>query len=265
MAFQVHDLQCGSFCPASLRLLSPVQCFCCRCLAVETNEGLVLVDTGLHPDVSKASYGRLWSLTGAEIEVGQTAKSCLEEKGFRAEDVQHIILTHLDSDHCGALIDFPHATAHLHQKEWDLGQNSGAQFFGLKNRYDQKIWASHKKWKFYSEFGDTWNSFAAIQQLEGLPPEILMVPLLGHTLGHSGVAIHSNKGWILHAGDSFFLKEDLETSLSRFHISSQLFQNSIAMDNRRRLSNQKKLETLLLQKSPPIQITNSHDPRLSIL
>ena len=31
--------------------------------------------------------------------------------------------------------------------------------------------------------------FDGVRQLEGLPPEILMVPMPGHTWGHAGVAV----------------------------------------------------------------------------
>jgi glyoxylase-like metal-dependent hydrolase (beta-lactamase superfamily II) len=48
--------------------------------------------------------------------------------------------------------------------------------------------------------------FEAVRDLDGLPPEILLVPLAGHTWGHSAVAIDTGDGWLLHAGDAYFFR-----------------------------------------------------------
>ena len=43
----------------------------------------------------------------------ETAVRQISRLGHRAEDVRHVVMTHLDLDHTGALSDFPHATVHV--------------------------------------------------------------------------------------------------------------------------------------------------------
>ena len=45
--------------------------------------------------------------------------------------------------------------------------------------------------------------------LHGLPPEILLIPLAGHTWGHTGVAIAQAGGWLLYAGDAYFYRGEV--------------------------------------------------------
>src|SRR2546429_4224699 len=52
--------------------------------------------------------------------------------------------------------------------------------------------------------GEPWFGFRAVRDLPGLPPEILVIPLPGHTRGHIGVAVDTGAGWLLHAGDAFY-------------------------------------------------------------
>ncbi|MGP3965322.1 hypothetical protein ACTWPT_56180 [Nonomuraea sp. 3N208] len=46
-----------------------------------------------------------------------------------------------------------------------------------------------------------------MRQLNGLPPEILLIPLAGHSRGHSGVAVDTGATWLLHAGDAYFFRD----------------------------------------------------------
>lgn len=90
----------------------------CHCLLIETDRhGLVLVDTGIGLRDVQAPRPRLgWFfllLNGIRLEEGQTALRRIERLGFRAADVRHIVLTHLDFDHAGGIEDFPEATVHV--------------------------------------------------------------------------------------------------------------------------------------------------------
>ena len=37
-----------------------------------------------------------------------------------------------------------------------------------------------------------------------------MVPLPGHTPGHAGIAIDTPEGWLLHAGDAYFYRHEMD-------------------------------------------------------
>ena len=53
--------------------------------------------------------------------------------------------------------------------------------------------------------GERWYGFDCVRDLEGVGPDVLMVPLLGHTLGHAGVAVRRDDGWLFYAGDAYLL------------------------------------------------------------
>ncbi len=45
--------------------------------------------------------------------------------------------------------------------------------------------------------------------MNGLPPDIALVPLVGHMHGHAGVAIKSQGLWLLQTGDAYFFREEM--------------------------------------------------------
>lgn len=113
---RVHHLNCISTCPLGGRLMdgqtkSIVKRghLTCHCLALETEEGLILVDTGLGlKDVAdpKGRFSKFFlTLVTPEFPEEMTAVRQIEKLSFRATDVRHIILTHLDFDHAGGLAE----------------------------------------------------------------------------------------------------------------------------------------------------------------
>jgi glyoxylase-like metal-dependent hydrolase (beta-lactamase superfamily II) len=89
----------------------------CHCLLVETNVGLVLIDTGFGLNDVRDPQGRLsrflLTLVSPDFREELTAVRQIERLGLDPKDVQHIVLTHLDFDHAEGLDDFPAATVHL--------------------------------------------------------------------------------------------------------------------------------------------------------
>jgi glyoxylase-like metal-dependent hydrolase (beta-lactamase superfamily II) len=91
------------------------------------------------------------------------------------------------------------------------------------------------------EGGEEWFGFQAVRDLPGLPPQILVVPLAGHTRGHAGVAVDTGNGWLLHAGDAFYLGGEIDPGHPHTSMMLRLYElGSIARsaywDNRRRLT-----------------------------
>ena len=37
------------------------------------------------------------------------------------------------------------------------------------------------------------------------------MPLVGHSRGHTGIAIHGDEGWLLHCGDAYFHHGEVAT------------------------------------------------------
>lgn len=113
---RIHHLNCATLCPTGALLihgsggLFDAGRMVCHCLLLEAPDGLLLVDTGLGLDALQAPGELLGAafLQGARprLDPEETALRQIERLGFSADDVRHIVLTHLDLDHAGASATF---------------------------------------------------------------------------------------------------------------------------------------------------------------
>jgi glyoxylase-like metal-dependent hydrolase (beta-lactamase superfamily II) len=170
-------------------------------LIIETNDGLVLVDTGLGTDdyIHDSGILKLFKvITRMPLDPKEAAIHQLTRLGYKPEYVRHIVLTHMHFDHCGGLPDFPSAKVHVYRQEYEafLGQRS--QFTDMA--YVLRHIAHRPDWVFYDDTGGKWFNFDAIR----LPfdPEMWLVPLAGHTRGLCGLAVKTPEGWLFQASDA---------------------------------------------------------------
>lgn len=260
---KIHHLNCGSFCPLGGRLINgPPAQGVCHCLAIETSDGLVLVDTGFGTQMIREANSHIppWmrKLVRPLLDENETALCQVQQLGFSEKDVRHIVLTHLDFDHAGGLSDFPHAKVHVFGAEF-IAAMSPATWLE-KKRYNGRLWKHHPQWEVHrTSAGENWFGFDCVRQMTGLPPEILLIPLEGHTWGHCGVAVRTSSGWILHAGDAYFYHKELNTSPECTPGLSG-FQSIAEVDKESRLYNQKRLRDLKREQGQTIKIFCSHDP-----
>jgi glyoxylase-like metal-dependent hydrolase (beta-lactamase superfamily II) len=109
----------------------------CHCLLIETDRGLVLIDTGLAPRMSiirpNACRPFFLGLNIPQLRATETAVAQVRALGFDPADVRHIVVTHLDFDHAGGLEDFPNATVHVTAREKEVAdQGNGGAFVGTR-------------------------------------------------------------------------------------------------------------------------------------
>ncbi|NJR78441.1 MBL fold metallo-hydrolase [Sphingomonas corticis] len=267
---RIHHLNCGTCCPAGGRLFdgtsdAPLAHLVCHCLLVETNQGLVLVDTGYgtrevdHPRPRLSPF--FLGLNNPQLRAAETAVAQVRRLGFDPADVRHIVITHLDFDHAGGLEDFPHATVHLTAREKEVADaGRGGAFVGTR-RYRPCQWDEVENWRLYPfGGGERWFGFDAVRDLEGLPPEILLVPLAGHTWGHAGVAIKAaDGGWLLHAGDAYFYRGEVGGEDYSCPPGLRGYQRLMEVDRKARLENQRRLRALSIDHGDQVRLFCAHD------
>lgn len=264
---QIHHLNCGSLCPHGRRLINgdggllERALSVCHCLAIESSDGLVLVDTGFGMEDAR-NPGQLGAgfrvLMGPQPKVETTALKQLEQLGFSASDVSHIAVTHLDLDHAGGLPDFPNAEVHVLAPELEAGLNpklnERMRYIGGAHWTHSPRWAEHP-----ASGGDDWLGFESVRILPGLDVEVLLIPLIGHSRGHTGVAINTGDGWLLHCGDAYFNHGQVQTPPSCPPVL-RFFQTAMAADNRARKANLERLRELSARHGDEVTLVCAHDP-----
>ncbi|MFJ8964222.1 MBL fold metallo-hydrolase [Lentzea sp. NPDC102401] len=250
---KVHHLNCATMRPPLV-----AGGIVAHCLLIETDQGLTLVDTGFGThEVSdpKATIDPLSrKLLKPALDITETAISQVERRGYTADDVRHILLTHLDLDHAGGLRDFPKATVHVLDAELEAATNPK----GTKERARYpKAQREGVTFETHKAEGEDWFGFEAVSAIPGLPEDVLMVPLIGHTRGHTGIAVKSDNGWLLHAGDAYFYRGEVETPSSNI-FALKLTAKQTETIREQRLSNVERLKELKAQGE--VEVFCAHDP-----
>lgn len=183
----------------------------------------------------------------------------VERLGYERRDVRHLVLTHLDLDHAGGLRDFPGAQVHVYAEELRAATRPATAL--ERRRYRPAQWAHGPRWVTYDAAeGEPWFGFAAVRPLDGLDG-LALVPLAGHTRGHSAVAVPSGDGWLLHAGDSYFHHGEVDPDLPRCPPALRLFQRLNAADHGRRIA--ARLRELVRAEGDAVECSAPTAPRSS--
>ncbi|MBA3809033.1 MAG: MBL fold metallo-hydrolase [Solirubrobacterales bacterium] len=230
----------------------------CHCLLIEGAEGLVLIDTGFGLDDVRRGrqLGVVFNaLTRPQLLSDETAIVQLRALGFEPADVRHIVTTHLDLDHAGGLPDFPQAEVHL------LGPELAAALHPSlreRMRYVAAHWAHGPRWVQHAPEGETWMGFESVRALPDSDDEILLVPLPGHTRGHTGVAIRQGDSWLLHCGDAYFHRGEVQTP-AYCPPGVSVFGTLDQVDGAARRENRERLRELAERHGDQVELICSHD------
>ncbi len=237
-----------TMCPIASFALGDSKELVCHCLVVETKRGLVLVDSGLFAETDFSSKmrspGYFLSLMRVARDRDATAARAIERLGYRVADVTHVVCTHLDLDHAGGIADFPDAEIHVMEEERVAAEAPTTS--NEKRRYIASHFSHSPKWKtreLGANGGEKWNGFSAVRALHEDEPDVLLVPLSGHTRGHAAVAVRAQNGWVLHCGDAYFHRNEM-TEGAKAPWGLELFQHTMAIDDVARKENQRRLREL---------------------
>lgn len=264
MPARVHHLSCATMCPFGGRWFGGDGApwtkaeLCAHVLLIETGDGLVLVDTGFGVDqvrTPKLLGQPFRAAVQPKLSEAQTALRQVEALGFGARDVRHIVPTHLDIDHAGGLPDFPEAELHVWRPEMEAVQSPRLK---ERPRYIKHLFAHGPKWHPHDVDGDEWMGFESVRALPGLDPEILIIPLPGHSRGHSAITVKEADGWLLHCGDAYFHRRQVATPAG-CPPGLRAFQAIVGLERRRRLANEERLRELNERKGSEVRMFCAHD------
>lgn len=237
----------------------------CHCLLIETDVGLVLIDTGYgtqdvtRPRERLSNFFR--ALNRPQLRPDETAVAQVRRLGFEPADVRHIVVTHLDFDHAGGIEDFPNARIHVTAREKEVADQRRGGAFVSRKRYRPQQWDEAMNWSLYPlGGGERWFGFDAVRDLEGLPPEILLVPLAGHTWGHAGIAIREDDGrWLFYAGDAYFHHAEIDGERRTCPPGLRGYQRLMQVDADARMANQRRVRALSSDHGDRVRIFCAHD------
>lgn len=230
---KVSHFDCGHICPCGLGILGKAfskkntPSFATRVTLLETSEGPLLIDAGYprHFLAAPERYPVRWAALRPQAGEEQSAASRLKSMGLNPNDVRHILLTHLDYDHMGGVVDFPKATLHVLESEVLAARSPRLGFEQVRYREFQSL-LNFRNLVLVRAFSMPWHGTMTAAPISSLSNQLRFVPLPGHTRGHAGVAYapHAQgrlSDWTLHAGDAFFDQSELETKAS-FQVLSSL-------------------------------------------
>jgi glyoxylase-like metal-dependent hydrolase (beta-lactamase superfamily II) len=161
----------------------PVNCF-----ALRGADGITLVDAGTGP-----SWG----------EAMGHAPAAMAKAGITPEQVERVLITHLHGDHALGLFDgdrarFPHAEIIVPEADFSFFGDEGNRAQTPQNRQGGfAVTAAVKR-----HYGGRIHSVPA----GSVRPGITLIPLPGHTAGHSGYLIEGEESLLLW-GDALHLSD----------------------------------------------------------
>ena len=263
---RVHHINCATMCPLAGGFVTGVGpklgrgLMVAHCLLIETAaHGLVLVDTGFGVKDAQSPNERL----GRDSVIGLGAPrehDCairhVERLGFKGTDVRHIVLTHMDLDHAGGISDFPHARIHVMNAEHRAALAREGHI--ERKRYRPIQWEHGADFVLHDPSrGESWRGFSCVRNIEGLPPELMMLPLDGHTRGHACVALELPEGPMVYAGDAYFHRAVVRGDRADMPPVMRFYEWLLAYDKQKLAENHVRLRALAAQSD--ITIFCAHD------
>lgn len=166
---------------------------------IEHPAALVVVDTGLHPELARGK-DRLRDLAPLfephlAPDGADALGNVLSHAGFEPGDVTHAVLTHLHFDHAGGLLELPNATVVVQRREWAELADERLVSKGAVNPDDVDL--GHQRVELDGDrdlFGDG---------------SITCLLTDGHTAGHQSVRVRASDGVYVLCGDCCYLRRTL--------------------------------------------------------
>jgi N-acyl homoserine lactone hydrolase len=161
--------------------------------AVDGGSERVIIDTGVH-DPAWVNE-RVGPYRRQEDE--DMAPALRRAVGWKPEDVEVVINTHLHYDHCGRNAHFTRARFYVHAAEWEAAAEPlpSQRVFYLPSLYDRSA-VDFFAWRF-------------VYGVQEVLPGIVVFPTPGHSVGHQSVAVNTVEGLVVVTGDAANMLDNL--------------------------------------------------------
>jgi N-acyl homoserine lactone hydrolase len=163
---------------------------------IEHPRGLVLFDTGLHPELA-SSTARMRGLDkyfAPTLSADGTVGPRIRAAGYDPAGVEVIVTSHLHFDHCGGNVEVPNARLAVQRREWDVAHDPAAQASGAYNPGDFDV-------------GHDVDGLDGRRDLFG-DGRLVIEPTPGHTAGHQSLVVD---GTYVLVGDACYCRLALDT------------------------------------------------------
>jgi glyoxylase-like metal-dependent hydrolase (beta-lactamase superfamily II) len=164
-------------------------------------EETVLVDTGFGSVERMAALHPGYDCRRRD---DQTLTAILDSEGYRPADVDAVVLSHLDWDHCYNLDLFPDAEVYVQRRELEYAI---APYPMHAERYDAKSLGREPPWLTVD-----------LTPLDGeteLCPGVTAFPTPGHTVGHQSLAVETGGETTVVAADAVPTFENVDDGAPR--------------------------------------------------
>ena len=156
----------------------------------------VVVDTGFDVDMAQKRNRTL-------LRVPRDALAML---GVTAEDVKHVIITHLHNDHVGTFGHFSGATFHLQDAEMNFATGRDM----CHTRFRRSFEVEHVTGMVRLLYADRVQFHDGDEEIY---PGLSVHQIGGHTPGMQVVRVHTKRGWVVLASDASHYYEHFEGDL----------------------------------------------------
>ena len=162
---------------------------------IEGGDKLLLIDTGMC-DTERANK---YHHPGSWQDKGMAIDEQLQKIGYKPEDIDIVVCTHLHWDHISNMGKFKNATFIAHEREWEFAQNPIPLYY---KSYESPVLGLTPPFagiNMKTVKGET-EIMAGVRTFESF----------GHSPGHISVEIDTKDGKYICAGDSIFVLGNLK-------------------------------------------------------
>lgn len=167
--------------------------------AVEGNGRKIIVDTGIRSlEWTKQAMGGRYEVKQEEDE---SMEGALKKIGWKPDEVDFVINSHLHYDHCGGNYLFKNAHFYVQRTEWEYS------FSPVEN---QKCFYFEELYGYESV---RYTSWVMLDGEAEILPGITVIPFGGHTMGSQGVFVNTKDGILCIGADAVGVYENIEANV----------------------------------------------------